>query len=343
VARHDLVAVVPPVRVLDRVGLDVPAAIVGVPVGVDRPESYRAPRHPFHYPSNTLRAVSYTGPISPRAPRTDSLSFLNFRMRAPVRFLRQNSGRTDSPRRCAESFTTPRQSVPLLYYIKNKKTLYSPAPKVQSYRGSKGLRFKAEAKYLRSKESARHDLVAVVPPARVLDRAGLDVPAAAAGAPVGVDRPEVALVVADVGDVRPAVGEQWPGLALPLLREQSEELTQRDLALVGEFRDDRGVERPFEQLVDLDLSGFRSAFFLAAEVLLEAVAEIVDPRSRLLGVDLEVVGGREALDRGDAGRRHELQELLDLSGHDDVSLVARLYRNGSAAAERAPKDAFRYG
>ena len=52
-ARHDLVAVVPPVRVLDRVGLDVPAAIVGVPVGVDRPEPYCAPRHLYHCPPST--------------------------------------------------------------------------------------------------------------------------------------------------------------------------------------------------------------------------------------------------------------------------------------------------
>ena len=38
VAGKNLVAVVPPVRILDRVGLDVPVAVVGVPVRVHSPD-----------------------------------------------------------------------------------------------------------------------------------------------------------------------------------------------------------------------------------------------------------------------------------------------------------------
>ena len=38
VAGEDLVAIVPPVRILDRVGVHIPVAVVGVPVRVDSPE-----------------------------------------------------------------------------------------------------------------------------------------------------------------------------------------------------------------------------------------------------------------------------------------------------------------
>ena len=72
VARQDLVVGVPPVRVLDRVGVDVPTAVALVPVGVDRPEPFCTPRHLYHCPSNILQAVSHAGPKSPRAQRTDS-------------------------------------------------------------------------------------------------------------------------------------------------------------------------------------------------------------------------------------------------------------------------------
>ena len=44
VAGDELVAVVPPVRVVDRVGLDVPAVVI--PVGVHGPEHSRTLRHP---------------------------------------------------------------------------------------------------------------------------------------------------------------------------------------------------------------------------------------------------------------------------------------------------------
>lgn len=56
VSREHLVAFVPPVRVLNRVGLNVPVAVLRVPVSVHGPD-YRAKCHLCHCPLNTLRAV----------------------------------------------------------------------------------------------------------------------------------------------------------------------------------------------------------------------------------------------------------------------------------------------
>jgi hypothetical protein len=85
----------------------------------------------------------------------------------------------------------------------------------------------------------------------VRDREGLDAPAADVGTPEGAHGPEDAFVIADISDVGVAVCEKHSSFALPLLLDQGEELAERDLAFVGEFRDDRRVERSFEQLMDL--------------------------------------------------------------------------------------------
>ena len=59
VSGNNLVAGVPPVRVRHRVGVDVPAAVVGVPVRVHGPESLRARNRPDHHPLNILGIVPY--------------------------------------------------------------------------------------------------------------------------------------------------------------------------------------------------------------------------------------------------------------------------------------------
>ena len=50
VSGEDSVAVVPPVRVRNQVGVHVPAAVVSIPVDVHRAEfSYRRPSEPLHF------------------------------------------------------------------------------------------------------------------------------------------------------------------------------------------------------------------------------------------------------------------------------------------------------
>ena len=65
VSGYNLVASIPPVRIRHRVGVDVPAIVLGVPVGVHGPESLCARYHLCHHPSNTLRIVSYAETLSP--------------------------------------------------------------------------------------------------------------------------------------------------------------------------------------------------------------------------------------------------------------------------------------
>ena len=48
VAGEDLVASIPRVRIVNRVGVDVPVAVVLVPVGVHGPELKHATRHLYH-------------------------------------------------------------------------------------------------------------------------------------------------------------------------------------------------------------------------------------------------------------------------------------------------------
>ena len=59
VAGKDLVAGIPPVRVLNGISLDIPVAIVRVPVRVHGPGPKYATRHQCHCPLNTLGTVSY--------------------------------------------------------------------------------------------------------------------------------------------------------------------------------------------------------------------------------------------------------------------------------------------
>ena len=53
-----MVVCVPPVRIVDRVGIDIPAVVVSVPVRVHGPESFRAKRHLCHRLAIILETVS---------------------------------------------------------------------------------------------------------------------------------------------------------------------------------------------------------------------------------------------------------------------------------------------
>jgi hypothetical protein len=92
VAGKDLVASIPPVRILNGVGLNVPVAIVGVPVRVHGPKPKYTTRHQCHCLLNILKAVSYLEPQSSPAHRTDSfLFFKNLDIDACQRIIRGNS------------------------------------------------------------------------------------------------------------------------------------------------------------------------------------------------------------------------------------------------------------
>ena len=61
IAGENLIASVPPVRVVERIRLEVPTIVV--PVAVDRPENahFCTLRHPYHHPLNILRIESDSG------------------------------------------------------------------------------------------------------------------------------------------------------------------------------------------------------------------------------------------------------------------------------------------
>ena len=59
VSRNHLVASIPPIRMLNRVGVHVPAAIVGVPVRIHGTQLLRMKYLPLHHPSITFRIEYY--------------------------------------------------------------------------------------------------------------------------------------------------------------------------------------------------------------------------------------------------------------------------------------------
>lgn len=73
VSGEDAVAVVPPVRIRNRVGIHVP--VVAVPVDVHRTKRSRTGDHLCHCPLSTLGIVSYLGPKSPPVAGTNSCIF----------------------------------------------------------------------------------------------------------------------------------------------------------------------------------------------------------------------------------------------------------------------------
>jgi len=93
---------------------------------------------------------------------------------------------------------------------------------------------------------AREDPAAVAPPERILDRVGVDAPATAV--PVGVHRPENSLGVADIEDVRVAVGEESSRLAVRLLFEKLPDAGEGCLRFVSQLGQDRLVRRALLQL-----------------------------------------------------------------------------------------------
>ena len=134
VAGDELVAVVPAVRVRNRVGLDVPTVIV--PIRVHSPEHVCAQYHPYQHPSNTLRVVSYSRPQSLPVLRTDSNLFLNDCTHARKELAHCDSGVSAAQgaarRACSSHPRHPRDDY-------NKKTLLHPAnlfAKFQRVQGS---------------------------------------------------------------------------------------------------------------------------------------------------------------------------------------------------------------
>ena len=94
---------------------------------------------------------------------------------------------------------------------------------------------------------AREDLAADAPPERTPDRVGADVPAIAA--PDGAHRPENSLGVADIEDVRVAVGEESSRLAVRLLFEKLPDAGEGCLRLVSQLGQDLLVQRVLFQHV----------------------------------------------------------------------------------------------
>jgi hypothetical protein len=72
VAGKHPVASVPLVRILDRVGIHVPAIAVPVHVHSAQHAHSRAKNHLYHHPLSSLRVEYYLGPKSPPVFRTDS-------------------------------------------------------------------------------------------------------------------------------------------------------------------------------------------------------------------------------------------------------------------------------
>lgn len=173
-------------------------------------------------------------------------------------------------------------------------------------------------------ESAREHLATAVPRVRKRDRAGSDVPAPVVGVPAAANRPEILVGVANVEDVRPPVGEQNTRLAVRLLADQVEDVSQMGLdhLLSTELPNDRLVDRVLAEPVnpqrprrhvDLDLPP-------AEEPLGEVVPE---PEADTTGSTmlLEVVLGREGLDGRQIDRGDELEQVA--AGRD------RLGRSGT--------------
>ena len=71
---ENLVVSVPIAILVELPVVDVPLAVVGVPVDISR-RGLCALNHPFHHPSNTLGVVSYAGHRSPPVQDTNALYF----------------------------------------------------------------------------------------------------------------------------------------------------------------------------------------------------------------------------------------------------------------------------
>ena len=127
---------------------------------------------------------------------------------------------------------------------------------------------------LRSKDSlAGHNLIVSVPPTRIVERTGIEVPTT--DTPAGANRAENTVLITDIGDIRPTVSEKGTFLPRTLLYEQSAEFKNSHLHidLTAEFRDNLGVQQIFGKLVYHKL-GFGNRFFnLVAKPILEVVAQ----------------------------------------------------------------------
>src|SRR3989344_5681380 len=142
------------------------------------------------------------------------------------------------------------------------------------------------------------------PPDRVRDRISTHVPAVAV--PADVHRAEHAVGVTDIEDVGPPIGEQNPFLAVRLARYERVHLAERGLGLVAELLEDRGVKRRLHELRVANLRLLHRLLGLAAEPLLEVVAEEEDlDRSIRSDIDHDLLsrherfGSRRYRDRAD--------------------------------------------
>lgn len=193
-----------------------------------------------------------------------------------------------------------------------------------------------------SSRIAREHPAAGTPPARKPDRVGVHAPATAV--PAHVHRAQCPVDVANIEDVRVAVGEERALLSVRLLLHEGVDLGEGSLGLglTAEFGDDGAVHRaPIEGMVAEDgvvldigravgaiagdgLARARPFLHLAEEPGLEVVSEIGDLHRRvLLGVDLEEVTRDEPLrrpdlDGTDGGEKTGLRLLRD-SGHERLT------------------------
>lgn len=91
-----------------------------------------------------------------------------------------------------------------------------------------------------------------MPRAWIGDRTGFDAPATAIGVPAVVDRPQLAVCVADVEDISIAVNEEVSLFTVGLFLHHLVHLTERRLddLFAAELGDDRSIYRGFHELVD---------------------------------------------------------------------------------------------
>lgn len=194
--------------------------------------------------------------------------------------------------------------------------------KGQSDRGSVTRRTEAPE----GSRTAGEDPVARVPLARAPDRESVDAPDAVV--PEHAHGTQHAVDIANVEDVRVAVGQQRSRPAVGLVEQEGEHLGERGLGLgfTAEFGDDRGVHRtPVQGMVaQVGLDRLGQGLDLVEEPLFEVTPEAAEPhRTTLLEVvandelrgEVERGGVDEGEERG-LGLLHHL--LLDL-GHEGLA------------------------
>lgn len=164
-------------------------------------------------------------------------------------------------------------------------------------------------------ESAGEDLTAGIPPVRVLDRAGVHAPVAAAGgAPERVHGPDLS-VYPDVEDVGVAIREEDTGFAVGLLGEQVPEVDKLGFGLVTKLGEDGSIHGCLRELVDAKFGLRDILLHLLEEGVFEVVANIADLHLRGGGgVNFEVVA-TELLEGGSGNGGEGFEKLRNFALH----------------------------